>query len=237
MLVRNDLIPRLTTRNFIVLFVATLGMVFLAVIGFAVINDGHHHVEHIAESVLYVAQDYTYAALILIGIYLFGCKFAKLTYADIGFRRCTVDWIIRAFILGVLIFAIRIFLNVFMIVSIGFERMLEPTQTDIMFIADSPFYVQAAFFVAVACVIPFTTEIFQRGILFAWLRRNFNFILSAVASAVIFGVLHIEIVRYAQVLVYGICGAYLYEKTRSIWPAVAFHMTINGAYVIGVLNS
>lgn len=236
MSVRDDFLPHLTTKNFIIIFVGTLGMVFVAVMSFALLNDPGSLIPKIPEATRYVAQDYTYVILIFLGIYLLGFKLAKLSWSDVGFRRCSTDWIARAFILGAIIYSFRILADNVFSDWFGVMRMLEPAQTDAAILREaSPTTVVA--FVSVVCLFtPFATEIFQRGILFAWLRRNFSFMLSAIASALIFGALHIELVRFAQVLVFGIAAAYLYEKSRSLWPALVFHLTINGAYVIGLMS-
>ena len=232
MSVRDDFLPHLTTKNFIFIFVGTLGMVFVAVMSFALLNDTRSLIPKIPEATRYVAQDYAYVVLIFVGIYLLGFKVAKLSWSDVGFRRCSLDWIAQAFILGTIIYSFRILADNVFSDMFGVMRMLEPGQTDAAILREASPDTVVAFVLVVCLFTPFATEIFQRGILFAWLRRNFNFMLSAIASALIFGALHIELVRFAQVLVFGVAAAYFYEKSRSIWPPLAFHLTINCAYVI-----
>jgi membrane protease YdiL (CAAX protease family) len=238
MSVRDDFLPNLTTKNLILIFVGTLSMVFVTVMCFALLNDGggRNLNARIPEATLYVAQDYTYVILIFLGIYLLGIKLAKLSWSDVGFRRCSTDWIARAFLLGTMIYGIRILADSSFTDWFGLGRVQEPGLTDHAILQEASPNTVVAFVLVVCFLTPFVTEVFQRGILFAWLRRNFNFMLSAIASALIFGALHIELVRFAQVLVFGIAAAYLYEHSRSIWPSLAFHLTINGAYVIGLMG-
>jgi len=236
MTVRDDFLPNLTTKNFIIIFVGTLGMVFIAVMSFALLNDTRGLAPRILEATRYVAQDYVYVILIFLGIYLLGFKLAKLSWSDVGFRRCSIDWVVQAFLLGTIIYSFRILADNVFSDWFGVMRMLEPGQTDAAILREASSGTVAAFVFVVCLFTPFATEMFQRGILFAWLRRNFNFMLSAIASALIFGALHIELVRFAQVLVFGIAAAYFYEKSRSLWPALVFHLTINGAYVIGLMS-
>jgi membrane protease YdiL (CAAX protease family) len=236
MSVREDLLPNLTTKNFIIVFVGTLGMVFIAVMSFALLNDTFNATAGFPEARRYVAQDYTYVTLIFLGIYVLGFKMAKLGWSDVGFRRCSFDWIVRAFILGAIIYSVRVLADSIFSNWFGVRRMQEPGQTDYAILQEASSTTVIAFILVVGLFTPFATEIFQRGILFAWLRRNFNFLLSAIASALIFGALHIELVRYAQVLVFGVAAAYFYEKSRSLWPSLAFHLTINGAYLIGLMS-
>jgi membrane protease YdiL (CAAX protease family) len=210
-------------------------MVFVAVLSFALLSDART-APRIPEATRYVAQDYTYVVLIFLGIYLLGFKLAKLSWSDVGFRRCSPDWLAQAFLIGTIIYSARILADSVFSDWFGVMRMLEPGQTDYAILQEATPNTVIAFVLVVCMLTPFATEIFQRGILFAWLRRHFNFMLSAIASAVIFGALHIELVRFAQVLVFGIAAAYFYEKSRSLWPSLVFHLTINGAYVIGLMT-
>jgi membrane protease YdiL (CAAX protease family) len=236
MSVRDDFLPNLTTKNFIIIFVGTLGMVFLAVLSFALLSDTRGVAPSIPEATRYVAQDYTYVILIMTGVYLFAFKLAKLTWTDVGFRACSFDLIAQAFLGGCIVYSARVLADNIFSDWFGVQRMLEPAQTDLAILQEATPSTVLAFILVVGLFTPFATEIFQRGILFAWLRRNFNFMLSAIASALIFGALHIELVRFAQVLFFGVAAAYFYEKSRSLWPAIAFHLTINGAYMIGLMT-
>ena len=234
---RSDLLSELSNKEFFRVFVGTLGMIFLAVSGFTLLGDrrllGN---DEISPSILYIVQDYTYAALILLGVYLFCIKMARVSWSAIGFRACSLDWLVRGFLAAVLLYGLRILLDNLMVEFFNQRRMLEPLTTDRAMLEGESGWLSAVFIIGVAILTPIATEIFQRGILFGWLRRNFNFIFSSISSAVIFGALHIEIVRYLQVMLFGIVAAYLYEKSRSLWVPLVFHMTVSAAYVMGVMG-
>jgi membrane protease YdiL (CAAX protease family) len=155
-----------------------------------------------------------------------------LTWRDIGFVDCDKDWIIRAILLGSMVYALRIFSDALSLEVLGARRSIEPGATDLAILHEASRHTKYALIFAVAILTPLATEILQRGILFAWLRPNFNFLMSAIASAVVFGGVHIQVTRYAQLLFLGIVAAYLYERSRSLWPAIAFHMTVNCAYLL-----
>lgn len=237
MSIRDDLLIGISNRDFFRVFVGTLGLVFVAVIGFTLLGDQRlFGNDELSPSILHIVQDYIYATLILGGIYAFGIRMSRVSWEAIGFRACSLDWIVRAFLAGVVVYGMRILFDRAMIDIFNQSRMLEPLTTDRAMLKGGSAWLSAFFIFAVTFMTPLATEIFQRGILFAWLRRNFNFIFSAVASAVIFGPLHIGIVRYIQVLAFGIVTAYLYEKARSLWAPIAFHMTISSAYIFGVMG-
>jgi uncharacterized protein len=79
------------------------------------------------------------------------------------------------------------------------------------------------------------TEVFLRGVLFAWLRRNLDFTVSALASSIIFGALHIEVLKYLAVMAFGLIASWFYERSRSLWPTITFHMVLNGLYVVQLI--
>ena len=225
----------LSARHFIYLFIGKLGPILLAIALFAWQAEIRPNDLGLSEASLYIVQDYVYGGLMLIGVYVFGIKVAKLSWRDIGFVACDTDWIIRAILLGTMVYGLRIFSDAVSFAVLETYRSLEPGVTDRAVLNESSFALECAFIFAIAVLTPVATEIFQRGILFAWLRRNFNFLMSAIASAVIFGGLHIPVTRYAQVLILGVLAAYLYEKSRSLWPSIAYHVTVNCAYLTTVL--
>jgi membrane protease YdiL (CAAX protease family) len=226
----------LSPKHFIILFVVTLGLILVAIILFAWQTELRGNQQAFSEATLYVMQDYVYGGLMLLGVYVFGIKVAKLSWRDIGFVKCDMDWIIRAVLLGVMVYGARIWSDALSLTTLDARRSLEPGVTDLAILKEAPQVTEYALVFAVAVLTPFATEIVQRGILFAWLRRNFNFLMSAIASAVVFGGLHIQVTRYAQVLIFGILAAYLYEKSRSLWPSIAYHMTVNCAYLLSTLT-
>jgi uncharacterized protein len=80
-----------------------------------------------------------------------------------------------------------------------------------------------------AVLVPFGEELLFRGIGYTALRR-YGMWVAAIASAVVFGVAHgINIVLPAAIVL-GVVNAVLFERSRSIWPAVVAHV-VNNAIV------
>ena len=76
-------------------------------------------------------------------------------------------------------------------------------------------------------LVPLSEELLFRGLLFRWLRQRLDFWPAAFISAAAFGAAHI---RIDQVVVAGLLGlplAWLYEKGRSLAPAILMHQTYN----------
>jgi membrane protease YdiL (CAAX protease family) len=76
-------------------------------------------------------------------------------------------------------------------------------------------------------LVPLAEELLFRGLLFRWLRQRLDFWAAAGISAAAFGIAH---QRPDQMVIAGLLGlpmAWLYEKSRSLAPAILMHQTYN----------
>lgn len=87
--------------------------------------------------------------------------------------------------------------------------------------------VTAFFILLVGVLSPVAEELVFRGVLFAWLRRHVNFWIAGVSSALVFAGAHgiPDIVLPTAIL--GLLFAWIYERTGSLWPAMAAHVAHN----------
>ncbi|MFN0044365.1 MAG: lysostaphin resistance A-like protein [Alphaproteobacteria bacterium] len=76
-------------------------------------------------------------------------------------------------------------------------------------------------------VAPFGEELLFRGILFGALRRRWRFWPCAVLAGAAFAAVHMIPAVLAPAFVLGVAFAHIYERSRSIWPAVFFHALHN----------
>jgi membrane protease YdiL (CAAX protease family) len=89
---------------------------------------------------------------------------------------------------------------------------------------------------AVVVIAPLAEELFFRGFLYAALRGRLPVFWAALVSGGLFGAVH-PIYGATQwnlvpvLAMGGVAACLLYEKTGSLWPAIAFHVLMN----IGVL--
>jgi uncharacterized protein len=92
----------------------------------------------------------------------------------------------------------------------------------------------------IVAVAPVTEELFFRGFMFSGMRRRLPFAAAAAISAGVWGLFHYTgpgtwgVV--AQLAVFGIVLAWLYERTGSIWPTIAVH-ALNNAIAFAILTS
>ncbi len=79
---------------------------------------------------------------------------------------------------------------------------------------------------------PILEELFFRGMIYKRLRDMINVKAAVVISALFFGAFHGNLVQFVYAFIIGLMLAYVYEKFKTIWAAVIFHI---GANLISVL--
>ena len=88
----------------------------------------------------------------------------------------------------------------------------------------------AAFPIQVVCLgilVPISEELVFRGLLYRRMRERGSFLQAAFYSAVIFGLLHINMVQMLYGFVLGLMLAYVYEKYGSVKAPILAHITMN----------
>jgi membrane protease YdiL (CAAX protease family) len=76
-------------------------------------------------------------------------------------------------------------------------------------------------------VVPLTEELFFRGLVFRWLRQRLDFWPAAFVSAAVFGVAHGSADKAVISGLLGLALAWLFERSRSLAPAILLHQTFN----------
>jgi membrane protease YdiL (CAAX protease family) len=74
-----------------------------------------------------------------------------------------------------------------------------------------------------AIIAPFVEEIFFRGFIFAGLRQVYGWQKSAIISSALFALVHLQWTAIPPIFVLGYIFAYLYNRSRSLWPAILMH--------------
>ncbi|MGU8608411.1 CPBP family intramembrane glutamic endopeptidase [Clostridium perfringens] len=81
-------------------------------------------------------------------------------------------------------------------------------------------------------LIPIYEEIFYRGIIFGYLRKNFNVIVAVIVQALVFGFMHLNLVQGIYTSILGIVLALVYMYSNSILGNITVHITFN---LLGIL--
>ncbi|MCD5325945.1 MULTISPECIES: CPBP family intramembrane glutamic endopeptidase [Pontibacillus] len=92
------------------------------------------------------------------------------------------------------------------------------------------------FILIIAIVAPILEEIIFRKILFGTLRKYANFLISALVSGGIFGIVHGEPEHLLKYAAMGLVFAFLYEKTQRIIVPIITHATMNSLVIIAQMT-
>ncbi|SFP30399.1 CPBP family intramembrane glutamic endopeptidase [Salibacterium halotolerans] len=110
---------------------------------------------------------------------------------------------------------------------IGIEPGSENTESILSMIEMSP-----VFALVVAVIGPILEEIVFRKVLFGSFYRRFNFFLSALLSALIFSLVHFDIMHVLIYTAVGFAFSYLYVKTGRILVPILAHVAMNSYAII-----
>ena len=82
-------------------------------------------------------------------------------------------------------------------------------------------------------VAPVAEEVFFRGYLYAGARHVWGVAWGAVVSSVVFAVVHVVPGVLPPIFVMALIFVLIYERTRSIWPGIILHGVVNSLAFIG----
>ena len=83
-----------------------------------------------------------------------------------------------------------------------------------------------------ALITPYLEELLHRGVVFGRLRRRMQMWPAVIVSALIFAILHFNIVQFIYTFLLGIVFALFREKSGKLYPAVLAHIVANAIAVI-----
>lgn len=103
-------------------------------------------------------------------------------------------------------------------------EMSESFQESEQLLFSGPFIIQI---VGIGIIIPICEELIYRGLIYMRMRQYLNVNLAIVVSALIFGIVHGNIVQGIYAFLIGILFAYAYEKYGSLKAPVILHISAN----------
>ena len=81
--------------------------------------------------------------------------------------------------------------------------------------------------IGLGLIVPIVEELLFRGVIFRRLRREFGRKAAVGISALIFGLIHGNLVQFIYAFILGALFAYLYELLGIIWVPICLHITAN----------
>lgn len=89
-------------------------------------------------------------------------------------------------------------------------------------------------FIALCLVAPFIEEMLFRGIFLRSFLRNHAPWRAILLSALLFGLMHLNLYQFVVATIIGVFFGWLYHVTRSLWPSILAHAIYNGGGLLYV---
>lgn len=167
-------------------------------------------------------------AVFLFAAWFFSVRFYKLGWSSLGFTKFR-----PAFIgLGCGFIALTYVFNIIYSLLVLFPLGLTVQGKMFSLLINMPMSIGLS--LAITVVSPFCEEVFFRGFLFAGLRQKLGWKLAAVISSAFFAAMHLEWTALLPIFLLGLFLAFLYERSRSLWPSIMMH-AMNNIISFGVL--
>lgn len=165
-----------------------------------------------------------FEGLMLVAVWVFGIKKYNVRWRTLGLRRpegrlsFMLPWLA---LLGSLVFY-GIYGGV--LIGLGLDSFLPPPiPGDVLGSGLS----RLANTLVIVLWGPFAEEAFFRGFLLAALLRTLGPLRAAAISAAVFAAAHLTLSSMVPIFVTGLLLAWLYIRTRSIWPPITAHAAQN----------
>lgn len=172
------------------------------------------------------------AVAIISSVYLFGLRRRRLSWLDVGLVIPRAKWLAGAGCLAVLA------LPTISLIATGVRALLgEPLENpQIVFLAPNELTLLGAIgmLVFAGVIVPFSEELFFRGVLYRWLRSHWRPWAASLASSFVFGLLHGEFSVIVATFIMGMVLAWFYERSKSLWPSVVIHVVNNSLSILVV---
>jgi membrane protease YdiL (CAAX protease family) len=196
--------------------VGGLGAVLLVMVGFAAFGTSNFDGNHAFEFAAAFASD---LVLFAAAYWMTSETGEGSVLSRLGFRRfrpSALGWAVLAF--GVYLVLASIYTVLFNPPQDNLPDQLGANESTLLAVVTGVFVIGVA---------PVVEETFFRGFFFQALRNSWGVWLAVPASAVIFSAIHLEPDKFVQLAILGMALAFVFHKTRSLWPCIILHALNN----------
>jgi uncharacterized protein len=90
--------------------------------------------------------------------------------------------------------------------------------------------------IVVAFIGPVIEEVFFRGFLYSAFKKNWGVLPALFLSSVLFSIVHLQLYSFVPLMIIGWLLAYIFEKTKSLFPAIFLHGVYNLILILILLG-
>ena len=169
------------------------------------------------------------------GTYLFGIRRRKITWASLGIspQKWKNIYFLYAFLIVVVSLPIRGYIGRFVEILVNGDLENLELRGELLGAGMDSWIGFLIMLVTVGVLAPIAEELYFRGLIYDWFRQRWGVGLSVFISSTLFAFAHIDSVGVmASGFVMGAVIALAYEKTRSLWIAIAMHVFTNSIAVV-----
>lgn len=167
-------------------------------------------------------------ALCLFALFLF-LKIKSSSPRDLGLTGLTIKKFLIGLTGGVVLFFLVGLLGNLLVSYLGEPK---PQSFGLVVAGASSVWQLIPLFVLGGIVVPLKEEILFRGLIFPPLRHSYGRGYGILLTALFFGVLHLDLIRFLPLFFGGLILTWLYEKTKSLWTPIIAHGTWNTLMLI-----
>ncbi|MFA5366943.1 MAG: type II CAAX endopeptidase family protein [Dehalococcoidia bacterium] len=180
--------------------------------------------------ILIIAGIPLYGAMVL-AVWLFSVRKYKCGWSALGFNNSDVKGLLLGAAVVLIGIAVASIYNLIM-VEVGADS---PSSLPSDFVGTWYNWAMLGLFAIV--VAPVAEELFFRGFMLPGISKRFGKGWGIVISAFIFSLVHLQPGALVPIFLLGLLLAWLYIKTKSIWPCIFAHFTYNSiAFVIMIIS-
>jgi len=189
----------------------------------------NENISNISFIVLYGIQ-----ALLMMGtVWFFALHRRKARLRDLGLKYYSIGKTLWYTLISLIaIFAISFIYIIVMSMVLGIEAPASKIETLILNRSVS----NTVLLIVVSFIGPIIEEIFFRGFLYSAFKKNWGILPALFLSSILFSLVHLEVYSFVPLFIIGWLLAYIFEKTKSLFPAIFLHAIYNLILILILLG-
>jgi membrane protease YdiL (CAAX protease family) len=177
---------------------------------------------------------YGIQTVLMLGVvWFFAIHRRKSRLKDLGLRYYSIAKTIWYSFLALLAIFLVSFLYVFLMNSLF---SIEAPASKIEILVRNKSLSSNILLVVVAVIAPFSEEIFFRGFLYSAFKKSCGVNAGLFLSSLLFALVHMELYSFIPLMIIGWILAYMFEKTKSLIPAIFLHGVYNLILILILLG-